>query len=57
MSSMIVLLMLALSSWMLFWAPTDKHKSMKMMMMSMLKIVMELMTIQLKKKKIILTNY
>jgi hypothetical protein len=30
---------------------------MKMMMMSMLKIVMELMTIQLKKKKIILTNY
>jgi hypothetical protein len=41
----------------------NKHKSMKMMitMLSMLKIAMELMTIQLKKKnkkkKIILTNY
>jgi hypothetical protein len=41
----------------------NKHKSMKMMitMLSTLKIAMELMTIQLKKKnkkkKIILTNY
>jgi len=45
---------------MLFWAPADKHKSMKMMlpMLSTLKITVELMTIQLKKKKkLILTNY
>jgi len=42
---------------MLFWVPADKHKSMKMMMVSTLKIAMKLMTIQLKKKEIILTNY
>ena len=45
---------------MLFWAPADKHKSMKMMitLLSTLKIAMKLMMIQLKKKKkIILTNY
>jgi len=44
-------------SWLLFWTSADKHKLMKMMIISMLNIVMELMMIQLKKKKIILTNY
>jgi len=45
---------------MLFCAPADKNMSMKMviMMISTLKIAMELMTIQLtKKKKKILTKY
>jgi len=58
MSSIIFLLMLTLMSWMLFWAPTDKHKSMKMIiaMKSTFKIVLELTTSQLKKKTI-LTNY
>ena len=55
--SMIVILMLTQRSWMLFWALADKQMSMKMMI-SILKIVMKVMTIQLTmKKKKILTNY
>jgi len=54
---MIVLLILTQRSWMLFWALTDKQMSMKMMI-SILKIVMKVMTIQLTtKKKKIWTNY
>jgi len=51
--------MLTLRSWMLFWVPEDKYKLMRMMitMISMYKIVLELTTSQLKKKKTILTNY
>ena len=41
---------------MLFWALADKQISMKMMT-SILKIMMELVTIQLTMKKKILTNY
>ena len=57
--SMIALLMLTQRSWILFWALMNKQISMKMMMIiSILKIEMELMTIQLTmKKKKILTNY
>jgi hypothetical protein len=57
--SMIALLMLTQRSWILFWALANKQISMKMMMIiSILKIEMELMTIQLTmKKKKILTNY
>jgi hypothetical protein len=51
--------MLTQRSWMLFWALADKQMSMKMMMMiSILKIAIELMIIQLTtKKKKILINY
>jgi len=43
---------------MLFWALADKKMSMKKMIISTLKIAMELMMIQLTmKKKNILTNY
>jgi len=57
--SMIALLMLIQRSWILFWALANKQISMKMMMIiSILKIEMELMTNQLTmKKKKILTNY
>jgi len=54
---MIVLLILTHRSWLLFWALAYKQMSMKMMMISILKIVMEQMTIQLTTKKKILTNY
>jgi len=54
---MIVLLMLTQRNWMLFWALADKQMLMKMMI-SILKIAMKMMTIQLMtKKKKILTNY
>jgi len=57
MFSMIVLLMLMQRSWMLFWALADKQMLMKMMI-SILKVVMKVMTIQLTMMmKKIRTNY
>jgi len=54
--SMIVLLMLTQRNWMLFWALANKQMSMKNMI-SILKIAMKVITIQLMtKKKKILTN-